>query len=592
MNRFSIHPLAFPRRKRSALVLLFLTLSLALSAQHRSENAAEEIARQFLFSQDKRSHTLSRAVLTPQQAQQLESLSVAEGCSVLPEGAFRMPQEGQPFYIFNDEAKGAFVVVSGDRRMRDVLGWSSEGVFEEGELPQGLADLLHLYARQWADMEDLVEAVSHRQGLPSWGGKEVKPLLSTQWGQGAPFNAKCPSEGRGTRPPAGCVATAMAQILKYYDYPARGVGSHSFVSKSRGYECSFNYAGASFDWENMLDSYEAGGYSNTHADAVSQLTYACGVSVDMDYDFSGSGAYSDDVPYALGHFFKCNPYVSRYLRDYLPEEEFDSLLCNELENRRPILFCGARNDSTGHAYIIDGVDANHLYHFNWGWSGSRDGYYALDAQYPYSNMHYDYYHEAICRIAPDTIGTLEQIFYADTFQVDCQAIARFDTLRADISTIVCANSNLTHIDSSLHWEGLFGVGLYDENGHFVRWADTPDELQTNYSELYYCWYMIGFPIDICLPGTRWSLKPCALPAGETTPVPMHTYHTLNDSIPIYIGRDSIYAGPRAEQMTGIRRLQKEENMRQKGGDFDLQGRPLREASQGIVVEKGKKVFRK
>ncbi|MBR5962998.1 MAG: C10 family peptidase [Bacteroidaceae bacterium] len=576
--------------KRNILLLLLLTLSLAAGAQRRTETEAEQVARRFLASQSRHYPRLCPASLSPRQAEQLEHLSQTRWEAALPEGLCRPSDEGQPFYIFNDEARGAFVIVSGDSRLRDVLGWSDEGVFGEGELPEGLADLLSIYARQWADAERIEEEYAYQKNLPRWGGQEVEPLLSTKWGQGTPYNALCPSEGRGTHTPAGCVATAMAQILKYYAYPERANGKHSFVSRTKGYSCSFNFTAATFDWDKMLDVYEQGSYSSAEANAVSELMYACGVSVDMDYEMGGSGAYSDDVPYALGHFFKCNPHMSRYMRDYFPPEDFDSLLYTELAARRPVLFCGARNDSSGHAYVIDGVDGAGLYHFNWGWSGARDGYYALDAQHPYDSRHYDFFHEAICRISPEPIGDLEQLFYLDTFSVERPVIAWGDTLRADLTTIMCANANLTHIDNSLYWEGLYGVGLYDELGRFVCWADIPDELQTNYDLLYYCWYMIVFPPDICLPGTRWSLKPCALPAGEEVPVTMHTLHALTDSIPVYVASDSIYVGVIPEEVTSVRFPQESSALRQAEGTFDLQGRPLREGSRGIVVSKGKKIL--
>ena len=580
----------FPTTKRAILLLVMQAATLAVPAQRRMEPQAEQIAHRFLEANDIHSPRLLRAALSPVQTEQVESLAARRKNASGTEQPHPAHTEGVPYYIFNDKEKGAFVIVSGDNRMRDVLGWSDKGVFGDGELPEGLADLLNLYERQWADAMQMEEAASYADGLPRWADLEVKPLLSTQWGQGAPYNAKCPSAGRGTKPPAGCVATAMAQILKYYNYPLRGEGEHSYVSKSKGFDCSFNYASASFGWEDMLDTYAPDSYTARQAEAVSELSYACGVAVDMDYDPSGSGAYSDDVPYALGRFFKCNPNMPRYLRDYLPAEQFDSLLCAELANRRPILFCGARNDSTGHAYVIDGIDANHLYHFNWGWSGSRDGYYALDAQHPYTSMRYDYYHEAVCRITPETTGPMEQLFYADTFKVDRQAIARTDTLRAEISTIVCANANLSHVDNSVFWEGLFGVGLYDERGQFICWADVPDELRTNYSELYYCWYMIGFPADICRPGTRWSLRPCALPAGQEKPVPMHTLHALFDSIPVSITADSIFVGARADDATPVRQPVAKEAIGQNSARYDLQGRPLGEGKRGVAVTKGKKML--
>ena len=199
----------------------------------------------------------------------------------------------EPFYVFSDTVQSAFVIISGDKRMKDVLAYSNNVAWDSEIIPDALQYLLQLYKEQF----DHVQST-----LPSNDGTtlgitipDVSPLIKSTWSQEAPYNNLCPSGC-----PSGCVATAMSQIMNYYKFPLQGSGYFSYRSSSKNYNCSFDFGNTVFKWDKIYNSYKS---SFVNGDAVAELTYACGVSVGMDYTEKGSGAYMADAPYALINFF-------------------------------------------------------------------------------------------------------------------------------------------------------------------------------------------------------------------------------------------------------------------------------------------------
>lgn len=209
----------------------------------------------------------------------------------------------------------------------------------------------------------------------------VEPLVSTKWNQDAPFNNFAPEytddNNNTQRCATGCAATAMAQIMKFHNWPEQGVGHYSYEHQSFG-TISSDFSEHVYDWTNMIDRYNNGEYSNVQADAVALLMKDCGVSLNMNYGpVSGASIYSYTP--AFKNYFR---YSSRTVnRSGCETAEFTRIITDELQEGRPIIYCGTGEDG-GHAFVVDGYDTNYFLHVNWGWGGYSDGYFDMNYMDP------------------------------------------------------------------------------------------------------------------------------------------------------------------------------------------------------------------
>ena len=288
------------------------------------------------------------------------------------------------FFAFNSGNDG-FVVVSADDRFRPIVGYSDEGPFETENMSPELAFYLDriIEARTSRNAVLVPEAEAEWQALlngnalPSRnGGKAATYICSTKWNQDSPYNLYAPesSSGPGGRCYAGCVATAMSQVMKHWNHPTKGMGSHSYHSNYG--QLTANFGATYYDWDNMPDRI-LGSSPQEQIEAIALLMYHCGVAVAMMFAPNGSGAYSFDVPDAITNHF----YYSNQAR--LEERQNYSLLAwqNKLKTsfdlNWPLYYSGFSN-SGGHAFVCDGYDDNDLFHYNWGWGGSGDGWFVID----------------------------------------------------------------------------------------------------------------------------------------------------------------------------------------------------------------------
>ena len=306
------------------------------------------------------------------------------------------------YYIVN--LNQGFVILSADNRIEPILGYSTEGNFNADNIPDNMLAFLDGYSAQIKSY--LHESSSMpNEATAKWAslirdeytpnttkGAVVGPLLSTIWNQDNPYNASCPSDaaGPGGHAYAGCVATAMAQIIRYWEYPSQGTGSHEYNCSSsmyvNGQLTNFNYGnlqanfGTQYDYSNMPDLITSTNYTE-----VAKLIYHCGVSVEMTYTPYASSAYSSDVPHALKQYFKYStngtPTPTYRNRSSYTESYWINLLKSELDYWRPVLYNGSGSGG-GHAFVCDGYDDQGYFHFNWGWSGSYNGYFTLNALTP------------------------------------------------------------------------------------------------------------------------------------------------------------------------------------------------------------------
>ncbi len=289
------------------------------------------------------------------------------------------------YHVFNFLPNG-FVIVSGDDATMPVLGYCFHQHYGPENHPPQFDALLDSYREQitYVKREQLPATDGIRRewerlanGEPPPDGRTVVgPLMVTHWNQGSPWNSECPADasGPGGHVYAGCVAVSMAQAMKHHNYPTQGTGSHGYTHPNYGYLYA-NFGATTYDWGSMPN--------NSSTAATELLLYHCGVAVDMDYGPYGSGAYASDIAPALEDYFGYDSGCQAAYRDYYSTTVWESMLRGELDGDRPMPYWGG-----AHAFNLDGYDdgsSPNQFHFNWGWSGSYDGWYYLSNLNPGGN---------------------------------------------------------------------------------------------------------------------------------------------------------------------------------------------------------------
>ncbi|MCF8358994.1 MAG: C10 family peptidase [Prolixibacteraceae bacterium] len=310
-----------------------------------------------------------------------------------------------------------WVIVSGTDATEPVLGWSASSVFPSESKPvqmKGWFDALEVGMNDAIKngIRPDIETVRKWQLFSQEGvdpsqlkstSTSTGPLLTSTWNQDRYYNDMCPVDPEAISTGnnhvwLGCVATAMAQVMKYWEYPYSGLGSHSYVDDDYG-EQSANFEAAAYIWAAMPDNVTA-----PNAE-VAEICYHCAVSVNMDFGPSGSGAWLEDTEPAFVDYFKYNStnYISD--KDRWAAAEWEALLKRELDNGRPIVYSGYNStQGSGHAWVCDGYSGSY-FHFNWGWSGEGDGNYLLNNLTP-PGKNFSYFQSAIFGIEPVHAGGL------------------------------------------------------------------------------------------------------------------------------------------------------------------------------------------
>jgi len=307
------------------------------------------------------------------------------------------------FYVFSFEPVG-FVIVAADDAVTPVLGYSTESKFDFNSIPDNAKRWLLGYESQIKSIVNsrLDNSITKKE----WTGIQtnrfspnrgsVSPLTATNWSQGKYYNTACPSDDKAVNSDGhvytGCVATAMAQIMKFHGYPVTGIGSHSYTHPTYGIQTA-NFGAATYNWVAMPLSVFS---SSTE---VAKLMYHCGVSVDMNYGVDGSGAQSSRVPTALVNYFGYSPTAEIKEMSDFTASGWIGLLKSELDGSRPMYYAGDDGES-GHAFVCDGYDAANQFHFNWGWGGSANGYFAIGSLNPSLENTYNQGNEVVVRIKP------------------------------------------------------------------------------------------------------------------------------------------------------------------------------------------------
>lgn len=291
------------------------------------------------------------------------------------------------YYIFNINKDVGFLIVSGDKRYFPILAYSFEANNVRQPPPPAYKSLMKIYEEEiifikrnqdYQNSENLLLWNQlYQNRLSRSPDRTVDPLLTTTWNQGCYYNDSCPSDPTGACGHAytGCVPTAMAQIMKFHNYPTSGEGSFSYNHWYYGY-LSANFATTSYDWSNMAN-YLNSGSSSQEISAIAQLMYHCGVSCHVNYGTTSTGGFEWDVALALPLYFGYDPSIRVLRRSSVSSQQWIDTLKNELDESRPV-FCTGSNSSSNHAWVCDGYQANDFFHFNWGWGGSWDGFYNIN----------------------------------------------------------------------------------------------------------------------------------------------------------------------------------------------------------------------
>lgn len=325
--------------------------------------------------------TMTARHLTPAEAlQRAESAAGMKAMSkspVKPECVMQIKARNSTdasVYVFRDGNAG-YRILSADDVAAPVLGYSDSGTFNPESLPDNMRWWLDEYARQieWASSNG---GTAYKAPLRV-EQRAIAPLLSTTWNQDAPYNNLCPKMGTQATY-TGCVATAMAQVMKYHNWPEKGNSSNSYSWNNQ--TLSMDFATTTFDWNNMLDNYD-GESTTAQQNAVATLMKACGYSVNMDYGTQESGASSLQVGYALREYFNYDPALTNADRDLYTTTQWEEMIYNNLADCGPVFYSGL-NSSSGHAFVCDGYASEGYFHFNWGWDGMSDGYFMLSALNP------------------------------------------------------------------------------------------------------------------------------------------------------------------------------------------------------------------
>lgn len=323
------------------------------------------------------------------------------------------------YYVFNFSDEDGYIIVSADDAVVPVLAYSTQQDYQKENQPDAFVKWMDKYSREIKEIitkqmpasRDIEQKWNRLlSGLPintDRNAEAVNPLLASTWDQMANYHELCPyDDDYNNYVATGCVATAMAQVMKYHQYPQNGEGYHTYNHSKYG-SLSANFGSQSYDWSSMPNQV------TSPNNAVATLMYHCGVSLEMNYGPAQTGGSStnslDVVANALKSYFSYSSSTQFTMRENYSDANWKNLLKTELNNNRPMEYGGV-GQGGGHAFVCDGYDNNDYFHFNWGWSGQYDGYFYLDNLNPGTGgtgagaSNYNQYQQLVYGIEAETGG--------------------------------------------------------------------------------------------------------------------------------------------------------------------------------------------
>ena len=369
-------------KKITLSLIVFLFIAWSVDAKIRTQTEARELAGDFL-QKSKSSQMKAPSAINRIELSYLCSVNESKNAT----------NDLPLYYVYNIGENAGFVIVSADERANPILGYADSGSFNINYIPENFRNWLNFYAKELTMLSQKPETGMNKipktlqkndktEKAPKITNAGVAPLLGgVKWNQNSPYNDMCPllPPANVTRAATGCVATAMAQIMKYYQWPVTGTGSNAYTTTTLGIPVNVNFSATTYDWANMTDTYTSTS-TQVEKDAVATLMYHCGAATNMDYN-TESGTSINAAAYALKNYFGYDANLQLNMRDFYTRAEWIALLKSEIDASRPVLYSGS-SQTGGHAFVCDGYDNDDYFHFNWGWGGLSNGFFAITALNP------------------------------------------------------------------------------------------------------------------------------------------------------------------------------------------------------------------
>lgn len=419
----------------TASVFALLFIGLPANAQKRSLAEAAKVATVFFH------------------AEEVDAMQMKE-----EEGSRRLQKKvmdytSDAYYMFRNKEDNRLVVISGDQRMQSILGYTDNAI-EDNMMPDGLAELLTTYKRQYAALSPDCQTEC-KSNL----NKGERLLKTPDWGQWAPFNLRTPLSY-----PTGCAATAMSIVMRYHQWPVMGQGSKTHIWKDSVMTADFEHT--RYDWDNMPMSYDS--YTTAQAEAVSLLMRHAGIAVEMYYAAESSGARQSLVPGALTQYFRYAATTRLVSAADYDAATWEKMMRSEIDADRPVIYTGESTMGRGsHGFVLDGYRDN-LFHFNFGWNGSGNGYFAISAfsststAFEFANQQ-----QAVIGIKPlreDNCAPLT---------LECEG--KYEGFYSDLTTLTADTSVSIHLSSLTalrQWNGKLRWELCDAEGNVKEAFDS------------------------------------------------------------------------------------------------------------------------
>lgn len=335
--------------------------------------------------------------------------------------------DAQPaVYVFNRQQAPGYVVVAADDATTPLLGFSDADNFptDPADIPDGFNYWLAEMAREVAANAANPATAQLQAPTLKVSRSNIDPLVKTVWNQTAPYNNSCPTIN-GVRTYTGCVATAMAQLMKYHQYfkypDSNTSDTYSYTWAYTNQTLSYDFRNARFDWGNMLNTYATGSTSTQQA-AVANLMFACGVATDMNYKPSSSSSNRRNLAVGMVQRMGYSKGMVIYNRDYYSLEEWEDIVYDNLRNYGPVYYEGSDNNGS-HAFICDGYQ-NGYWHINWGWGGKYDQYTLLTVLRPENSNGFTSYQAILSYIRPDRddIKPLTYMEWKDNWNISTSSV--------------------------------------------------------------------------------------------------------------------------------------------------------------------------
>ncbi|MEZ4527398.1 MAG: C10 family peptidase [Desulfobacterales bacterium] len=421
-------------------------------------------------------------------------------------------REDSAYFVFNFEPEG-WVIISADDTAHPVIGYSETGRYAQQFQSPSFKQWMKTGGRQIREARKKRISPSE-ETAKTWErlladedsperrtarADSVPPLLQTTWNQDQYYNEHCPVAANapsyaGGHAFAGCVATAMAQIMKYHAYPAQGIGTHTYSDPiNRNYYGDIPgsaYGTQSADFGNTVYNWAAmpNAISSSHYE-IARLIYHCGVSVEMNFGPEGSSGSTYTAADSLKKYFKYDDALSLFSKSDYTDAVWISMLKADLDAGRPILYSGS--GTGGHAFVCDGYQANNYFHFNWGWGGYLDGYFYLTALTP-GGDNYTNDQDAVLKIQPSVVPTLifpySQGFEAGTVPSEWRVSGEKAVISSTGKHTGTWSLMLGAADSGFYWTNLAVLKInVPENGHLSFWVKrgySPGPCQWNRQKAY------------------------------------------------------------------------------------------------------------